>query len=98
MVACPSLVEPGTQTEFTYFLRPEFTRNSQGFEAIALEASVPLTFRKIQIDGTPTAVDLVETNAGVRSLSTAIGLVRQARRTALRRDRLSKQHPVLCVL
>ena len=62
----PSLVQPGTQTEFTYFLRPEFTRNSQGFEAIALEASVPLTFRKIQIDGTPTAFDLVETDAGVR--------------------------------
>ena len=62
----PAFVEPGTHTEFTYFLHPEFTRDSQGFGAIALEASVPLTFRELQIDGTPTTVEVIETGAGLR--------------------------------
>ena len=62
----PALVKPGAHTEFTYFLHPEFTRDSQGFGAIALEASVPLTFRELQIDGTPTAVEVIETGAGLR--------------------------------
>ena len=62
----PGLVEPGTHTEFTYFLRPEFARDSQGFGAIALEASVPLTFREIQIDGALSDVEIEETDAGLR--------------------------------
>jgi len=61
----PAFVEPGTYTEFTYFLHPEFTRDSQGFGALALEASVPLTFRELQIDGTTTDVEITETDAGL---------------------------------
>ena len=62
----PALVEPGARTEFTYFLRPEFARDSQGFETIALEASVPLIFRELQIDGAPSNVEIEATNAGLR--------------------------------
>ena len=62
----PALVEPGAETEFTYFLRPDYARNSQGFGAIALEASVPLTFREIRIDGTPIDVEITPTDAGLR--------------------------------
>ena len=62
----PSLVAPGEQTDFTYFLRPEFARDSQGFEAIALEASVPLAFRALQIDGASVNAELEQTNAGLR--------------------------------
>ena len=62
----PARVEPGEQTDFTYFLRPEFARDSQGFEAIALEASVPLAFRALQIDGTSLNAEVEETNAGLR--------------------------------
>ena len=62
----PALVSPGEQTDFTYFLRPEFARDSQGFEAIALEASVPLAFRALQIDGASVNAELEQTNAGLR--------------------------------
>ncbi|MDE2735091.1 MAG: gliding motility-associated C-terminal domain-containing protein [Gemmatimonadota bacterium] len=62
----PARVEPGEQTDFTYFLRPEFARDSQGFEAIALEASVPLAFRALQIDDATINVEVEETNAGLR--------------------------------
>ena len=62
----PTLVEPGAETEFTYFLRPEFGRDSQGFGTIALEASVPLTFRAIAIDGVATDAEVEATNAGLR--------------------------------
>ena len=62
----PARVEPGEQTDFTYFLRPEFARDSQGFEAIALEASVPLAFRALQIDGAAVNAEVETTNAGLR--------------------------------
>ena len=62
----PARVEPGEQTDFTYFLRPEFARDSQGFEAIALEASVPLAFRGLQIDGAAINVEVEQTNVGLR--------------------------------
>lgn len=62
----PTHVEPGEQTDFTYFLRPEFARDSQGFEAIALEASVPLAFRTLQIDGTSVNAEIKKTNVGFR--------------------------------
>ncbi|MXX40868.1 MAG: hypothetical protein F4Y91_08670 [Gemmatimonadetes bacterium] len=62
----PALVAPGEQTDFTYFLRPEFARDSQGFEAIALEASVPLAFRGLQIDGASINAEVKQTNAGLR--------------------------------
>ena len=62
----PTHVEPGEQTDFTYFLRPEFARDSQGFEAIALEASVPLAFRTLQIDGTSVNAEIKKTDAGFR--------------------------------
>ena len=62
----PARVEPGEQTDFTYFLRPEFARDSQGFEAIALEASVPLAFRALQIDGASVNAEVEQTNAGLR--------------------------------
>ncbi|MXW80689.1 MAG: hypothetical protein F4Z57_17255, partial [Gemmatimonadetes bacterium] len=62
----PALVAPGEQTDFTYFLRPEFARDSQGFEAIALEASVPLAFRALQIDGASVNAEVEQTNAGLR--------------------------------
>ena len=62
----PTHVEPGERTDFTYFLRPEFARDSQGFEAIALEASVPLAFRALQIDGAAINAEVETTNAGLR--------------------------------
>ena len=62
----PALVSPGEQTDFTYFLHPEFARDSQGFEAISLEASVPLAFRGLQIDGASINAELETTNAGLR--------------------------------
>ncbi len=62
----PAHVEPGEQTDFTYFLRPEFAGDSQGFEAIALEASVPLAFRALHIDGAAINAEVEETNAGLR--------------------------------
>ena len=62
----PALVAPGEQTDFTYFLRPEFARGSQGFEAIALEASVPLAFRALQIDDASVNAEVETTNAGLR--------------------------------
>ena len=62
----PALVAPGERTDFTYFLRPEFARDSQGFEAIALEASVPLVFRALQIDGAAINAEVETTNAGLR--------------------------------
>lgn len=62
----PVRVEPGRQTDFTYFLRPEFARDSQGFEAIALESSVPLAFRALHIDGAAIDAEVEKTNAGLR--------------------------------
>ena len=62
----PTHVEPGEQTDFTYFLRPEFARDSQGFAAIALEASVPLAFRTLQIDGASVNAEIKKTDAGFR--------------------------------
>ena len=62
----PTMVTAGEKTEFTYFLRPEFARDSQGFEAIALESSVPLEFLGLQIDDTAVEVDLEILDAGLR--------------------------------
>ena len=62
----PTHVEPGEQTDFTYFLRPEFARDSQGFAAISLEASVPLAFRTLQIDGASVNAEIKKTDAGFR--------------------------------
>ena len=62
----PAHVEPGEQTDFTYFLRPEFARDSQGFEAIVLEASVPLAFRALQIDDAAINAEVKDTKAGLR--------------------------------
>jgi len=50
----PGQVEPGVETEFSYFLRPDLGTGSQGFERIALEASVPLRFRQVLINGHST--------------------------------------------
>ena len=62
----PVRAQPGEQTEFSYFLRPEFARDSQGFEAMALEASVPISFRSLQINGETTNAEVEKTSAGIR--------------------------------
>ena len=62
----PVHTQPGEQTEFAYLLRPEFARDSQGFEAIALEASVPISFRALQIDGAAVNAEVEKTSAGIR--------------------------------
>ena len=62
----PALVAPGQPTEFTYFLHPEFARESQGFDALFLAASVALEFRELRIDGAPTETEITATSTGLR--------------------------------
>jgi len=46
----PQQVEPGVETEFTYFLAPDFLPQNLGFDRIVLESSVPVAFREIRRD------------------------------------------------
>ena len=86
--------EPGEQTDFTYFLRPEFSRDSQGFEAIALEASVPLAFRGLQIDGASVNAEVETDECGPPLALARAHRSRRARRTGFCRHRLPKQYPL----
>ena len=62
----PGQVEPGVETEFSYFLRPDLGFGSQGFERIVLEASVPLRFRQVLVDESPVNAEFEPNPDGFR--------------------------------
>lgn len=62
----PALVEAGQETAFTYYLRPQMQNTSQGFQRIVLEASIPLQFSSLRIDGSETSAEVEETEGGFR--------------------------------
>ena len=62
----PGQVEPGVETEFAYFLRPDLGPGSQGFERIVLEASVPLRFRQVLVDGRSATAESAPSPDGFR--------------------------------
>jgi len=62
----PRRVTPGVEAEFSYFLRPDFTRDSRGFNRIALEASVPVRFRKVLVEDVPAEAVHEPTDRGFR--------------------------------
>lgn len=47
----PTQVQPGTEEAFSYFIRPIFGGQSQGFDRLSLSASVPVHFTSLSIDG-----------------------------------------------
>ena len=62
----PALVEAGQETVFTYYLRPQMQNTSQGFERIVFEASIPLRFASLRLDGISTNPEVEETDSGFR--------------------------------
>ena len=60
----PTQVQPGTEEEFSYFIRPIFGGQSQGFNRLSLNASVPVHFTGLSIDGEPVEAQTSETEGG----------------------------------
>ena len=55
----PVQVLPGNEEEFSYFIRPTFGGQSQGFNRLSLNASVPVHFSSLEIDGNPIDAQVV---------------------------------------
>ena len=62
----PALVEAGQKTNFTYYLQPQMQNNSQGFQRILLEASIPLHFAELRRDGDVVNTEVEETEGNFR--------------------------------
>ncbi len=60
----PVQVEPGREEDFSYFIRPTFGGQSQGFNRLSLHASVPVHFNSLEIDGAPIDAQVVSTLEG----------------------------------
>lgn len=60
----PVQVEPGREEEFTYFIRPTFGGQSQGFDRLSLHASIPVKFSSLKIDGASIDAQVVSTAEG----------------------------------
>ena len=60
----PQQVNPGMETDFTYYLNSSITSQNLGFDQIELEASVPVTFREVRMDGTVVDAAYCETEDG----------------------------------
>jgi hypothetical protein len=60
----PIQVQPGNEEEFSYFIRPTFGGQSQGFNRLSLNASVPVHFSNLEIEGTPIDAQVVSTQEG----------------------------------
>ena len=60
----PTQVEPGTEEEFSYFIRPIFGGRSQGFNRLSLKASVPVQFTGLTIDGEPVQAESIPMENG----------------------------------
>jgi hypothetical protein len=60
----PAQVQPGTWTEFAYYLRTEGA--TTGFDQVALQASVPLRFGSARLGGTEVAVVVDSSGGGFR--------------------------------
>ena len=61
----PLEVVPGEETEFSYFLRTTEIQ-ADGFDRVALEASVPLIFQAAYVDEVAVVADVETTAAGLR--------------------------------
>ena len=62
----PQQVDPGMETDFTYYLNPSVASQNLGFDQIALESSIPITFREIRVDGIAVDAAYSETEDGFR--------------------------------
>ncbi len=60
----PTQVEAGRETVFTYYLRPQLGSTSQGFERILLEASIPVRFAGLRLNGDAIEAESEETEDG----------------------------------
>ena len=60
----PTRVEPGTEKEFSYFIRPTFGGRSQGFNRLSLSASIPVHFTSLVIDGQTVEAEMSPTKSG----------------------------------
>lgn len=66
----PQQVKPGVAQEFSYFLRPAFSRGDLGFDQLSLEVNaslfrdVPLEFREARRDGQPLRAEYQQTSRG----------------------------------
>jgi len=58
----PTRVEPGIDTEFSYFLRP--TAMQRGFDRLVVEASTPMRFVEAFLNGEEVAVEADSYDAG----------------------------------
>ncbi len=57
----PQEAQPGEETQFTYYLRPE---NTIGFDRIAVESTSPARFVDIALNGTPVDAEADTTASG----------------------------------
>ena len=62
----PRQVDPGVEQEFSYFLHPEFDRDSFGFDQVVLNASVPMSFREARLDDEVAAATHEAVDGGFR--------------------------------
>ena len=60
----PTRVEPGTEEEFSYFIRPTFGGRSQGFNRLSISASIPVHFTSLIIDGQVVEAEMSPTESG----------------------------------
>lgn len=60
----PSQAQPGTQEEFTLFIRPTFGGRSQGYDRLSVAASVALDYVGLEIAGEPVEGEVVTTEDG----------------------------------
>ncbi len=54
----PREARPGVLEDFRYFIRPQFDRNSRGFDRVRLTATVPVTFMDVQVGNESVDVEV----------------------------------------
>lgn len=62
----PRQTVPGEEGEFTYYMRPTFGGESEGYDSISLTASVPVEFTGLRVGDLPVAPDLTPIDGGFR--------------------------------
>ncbi len=60
----PAEVEPGLKKEFSYFILPTFGGQSQGFNRLTMNASVPVEFTSLDLNNKPVAVEVTPIESG----------------------------------
>ena len=60
----PSQARPGTQEEFTLFIKPTFGGRSQGYDRLSVAASVDLDYMGLEIGGESVEGEVVQTEDG----------------------------------